>query len=208
MTLSIVARCLKTGDLGACTTTVNLAVGNRVPHVESNVGAICTQAYTNVLYGINGLKLLRLGFSPQTTLEAMLKEDQDRESRQVAIIDRYNRTAAFTGKECVERKGHLIGNCHVVAGNKLTASDVLDQVDEAFRRSKGNLADRLLRAIDVGVAAGGDERRTASAALLLAKQNQSEIPLSIQLRVDYHKDPIKELKRIFEEYRRIHTSTV
>jgi len=208
MTLSIVARCSKTGNLGACTTTANLAVGNRVPHVESNVGAICTQAYTNILYGTNGLKLLKLGLSPQTSLEAMLKEDQDRESRQVIIIDRYNRTAAFTGKECVERKGHLIGNCHVVAGNKLTTGDVLNQVDEGFRKSKGNLANRLLRAIEAGQAAGGDERGTASAALLVANKSQSEIPLHIQLRVDYHKDPIKELRRVFEEYMRIHASAV
>ncbi len=208
MTLSIVARCSKTGDLGACVTTVNLAVGNRVPHVESNVGAICTQAYTNVLYGINGLKLLKLGFSPQTALEAMLKEDQDRESRQVAIIDRYSRTAAFTGKECVEQKGHLVGNCHVIAGNKLTSEEVLDKVDEEFRKSKGNLANRLLRAIEAGQVAGGDERGTTSAALLVAKQNQSNIPPSIQLRVDYHKDPIKELRRIFEAYRNTHSSTL
>lgn len=206
MTLSIVARCSKTGDLGACTTTFNLAVGNRVPYVEPNVGAICTQAYTNVLYGINGLKLLKLGFSSQTALEAMLKEDEDRESRQVIIIDRYDRTAAFTGKECVERKGHLIGNYHVVAGNKLTAVDILDEVDEEFRKSKGNLANRLLRAIEAGQAADGD-KRGGSAALLVAKQSQSEIPSYIQLRVDYHEDPVKELRRVFEEYRRIYAST-
>jgi len=200
MTLSIVARCSKTGDLGACTTTLNLAVGNRVPHVEPNVGAICTQAYTN------GLKLLKSRFSPQTALEAMLKEDQDRESRQVIIIDRYDKTAAFTGKECVERKGHLIGNHHVVAGNKLTAVDVLDEVDKEFRKSKGNLANRLLRAIETGQAADGD-KRGGSAALLVAKQSQSEIPLHVQLRVDYHEDPVKELRRVFEEYRRIYAST-
>jgi uncharacterized Ntn-hydrolase superfamily protein len=206
MTLSIVARCSKTGDLGACTTTANLAVGNRVPHVESNVGAICTQAYTNILYGINGLKLLKLGFSPQTALEAMLKQDYNKESRQVAIIDTHNRTAAFTGKACVECKGHLIGDCHVVAGNKLTSHNVLHEVDEAFSKSEGNLSQRLLSAIEAGQAAGGDERGT-SAALLVAKHNQTETPLHVQLRVDHHTDPIKELRRVFEEYKRVYAST-
>jgi uncharacterized Ntn-hydrolase superfamily protein len=208
MTLSIVARCSKTGDLGACTTTANLAVGNRVPHVESNVGAICTQAYTNVLYGINGLKLLKLGFSPQTALEAMLKEDHDRESRQVIIVDANNRTAAFTGRECVERKGHLIGDCYVVAGNKLVSHNVLHEVDDAFTKSEGNLGLRLLKAIEGGQASGGDERGTSSAALLVAKSHKTETQLNISLRVDYHTNPIKELRRVFEEYKRIYTSTL
>ncbi len=202
MTLSIVASCLKTGDLGACTTTANLAVGNRVPHVESNVGAICTQAHTNVSYGIKGLKLLKLGFSPQTTLEALLKEDQDRESRQVAIIDNRNRTSAFTGKGCAKWKGHLIGSYHVVAGNKLTGSYVLDEVDKEFRKSKGNLANRLLRAIEAGEASGGNKQK--SAALLVAKRSEQKTPLYIQLHVEYHEDPIKELRRIFEAYVRSH----
>jgi uncharacterized Ntn-hydrolase superfamily protein len=208
MTLSIVARCSKTGDLGACTTTANLAVGNKVPHVESNVGAICTQAYINMSYGITGLKLLKLGFSPQTALEAMLKEDENRETRQVAIIDKYNRTAAFTGKSCAERKGHLIGDCHIVAGNKLSTNYVLDKVDEEFRKTKGNLANRLLRAIEAGLAEGRGEQEKTSAALLVAKQSKPEIPFHIQLRVDYHKDPIKELRLIFEEYKRTHNFSV
>ena len=208
MTLSIVARCSKTGNLGACTTTVNMAVGNRVPHVESNVGAICTQSYTKVSYGIKGLKLLKLGFSPQTTLEALLKEDPDRDSRQVAIIDRHNRTAAFTGTECPEPRGHLVGNCSVTIGNKLTSVEVLKKVNEEFNNSKGNLANKLLSAIEAGLIAGGDEKEKTSAALLVAKPNQSEKPLHMQLRVDYHEDPIKELRRIFEEYMRIHAYTI
>jgi uncharacterized Ntn-hydrolase superfamily protein len=208
MTLSIVARCSKTGDLGACTTTVNMAVGTRVPHVESNVGAICTQSYTNTSYGIKGLKLLKLGFSPQIALEAMLKEDPDYESRQVAIIDRYDRTAAYTGPECPEPRGHLFGNCSITIGNKLPSVEVLKKVEEEFNKTKGNLANRLLSAIEAGLIAGGDEKEKTSAALLVAKPNQSEKPLYIQLRVDYHEYPIKELRRIFEEYMRKHASKV
>ncbi len=208
MTLSIVARCSKTGDLGACTTTVNMAVGNRVPHVESNVGAICTQSYTNISYGIKGLQLLKLGFSPKITLEAMIKEDPDYESRQVAIIDRYNRTAAYTGPECPEPRGHLVGNCSIAIGNKLTSVEVLKKVNEGFNNSKGNLANRLLSAIESGLTAGGDEKEKTSAALLVAKPNQSQKSLHIQLRVDYHEYPIQELRRIFEKYIHTHVSTL
>jgi uncharacterized Ntn-hydrolase superfamily protein len=185
-----------------------MAVGNRVPHVESNVGAICTQAYTKISYGIKGLKLLQLGFSPQTTLEALLKEDPDRDSRQVAIIDSHNRTAAFTGIECPESKGHLVGDCSVTIGNKLTSLQVLDHVNDEFLSSKGNLANRLLSAIEAGLNTSGDENEKTSAALLVAEPNQSEKPLYIHLRVDYHEDPVKELRRIFEYYCRIHASTI
>lgn len=208
MTLSILGRCSKTGNLGACVTTVNMAVGNRVPHIESNVGVICTQAYTNISYGIKGLKLLKLGFSPQTTLEALLKEDPDRDSRQVAIIDNDNRTAAFTGIECPESKGHIIGDGFVTIGNKLTTTQVLNHVRDQFHNSKGNLANRLLSAIEAGLIAGGDENDKSSAALLVAEPNQSEKPLSIHLRVDYHYEPIKELRRIFEYYYRKHTQNI
>jgi uncharacterized Ntn-hydrolase superfamily protein len=208
MTLSIIARCAKNGNLGACVTTVKMGVGNRVPHVESNVGAICTQAYTNVSYGIKGLKLLKLGFSPQTTLEALLKEDPDRDSRQVAIIDNQNRTAAFTGTECTESKGQIIGDGFVIIGNKLTTTQVLDHVKNEFLSSGGNLANKLLSAIEAGLIAGGDENEKSSAALLVAEPNKTEKPLSLHLRVDYHKDPIKELRRIFEHYCRTHAPRV
>jgi uncharacterized Ntn-hydrolase superfamily protein len=208
MTLSIIARCAKNGNLGACVTTVKMGVGNRVPHVESNVGAICTQAYTNVSYGIKGLKLLKLGFSPQTTLEALLKEDPDRDSRQVAIIDNQNRTAAFTGTECTESKGQIIGDGFVIIGNKLTTTQVLDHVKNEFLSSGGNLANKLLSAIEAGLIAGGDENEKSSAALLVAEPNKTEKPLSLHLRVDYHKNPIKELRRIFEHYCRTHAPRV
>ncbi len=208
MTLSILAKCSETGNLGACVTTVNMAVGNRVPHIESNIGVICTQAYTKVSHGINGLKLLKLGFSPQTTLEALLKEDPDRDSRQVAIIDNHNRTAAFTGTECPESKGHIIGDCFIIIGNKLTTTQVLNHIEDEFLSCKGNLANRLLSAIEAGLTAGEDKNDKTSAALLVAEPNQSGKPPSIYLRVDYHKDPVKELRRFVEYDCRTHATII
>jgi uncharacterized Ntn-hydrolase superfamily protein len=195
----MVAICPKTLMLGVCVSTAAPAVGSRVPHVEAGVGAIATQAKTNIFYGKNGLKLLKAGLSPQAALETMLKEDPDRESRQVIIIDREGRTAAFTGKDTIIWKGHLVGENYVVAGNMLVGSQVIDTMAQTFRDSEGELAERFLEALEAGQAAGGDKRGKMSAALLIADQQRIEPRLILNLKVDKHHDPVKELKRIFEK---------
>ncbi|MEM2936845.1 MAG: DUF1028 domain-containing protein, partial [Candidatus Bathyarchaeia archaeon] len=139
-----------------------------VPHVEAGVGAIATQAHTNVLYGIEGLRLLKGGFPPQAALDAMLKRDPDREFRQVIIIDALGRTAAFTGKETQDWKGHRTGKDYAVAGNLLTGGEVLEAMAQSFEGSEGWLAERLMKALEAGQEAGGDRRGRVSAALLVA----------------------------------------
>ena len=195
----MVARCPKTLMLGVCVSTAVPAVGSRVPHIEAGVGAIATQAKTNISYGINGLKLLKAGLSPQAALETMLKEDPDRESRQVIVIDREGRTAAFTGNETISWKGHLVGENYVVAGNMLVGSQVVDAMAQTFRDSGGELAERLLKALEAGQEAGGDKRGRMSAALLIASQQRIEPRLILDLKVDKHQDPVKKLKKIFEK---------
>jgi len=198
MTFSIVARCSKTLVLGVGVSTAVPAVGSVVPHVEVDVGAIATQAQTNIFYGIEGLKLMKAGLSPQTALETMLSEDKEREKRQVVIIDAHGRTAAFTGRETVEWKGHLIGKDHIVAGNMLVGSPVLEAMTGAFEAEKGNLAERLLKALEAGQEAGGDRRGRMSAALLVAdKRWKSETRPLLDLRVDAHPNPVKELHRVY-----------
>jgi len=197
----MVARCPRASALGVCVSTAAPAVGSRVPHVEADVGAIATQARTNVLYGIEGLKMLKAGFSPEKTLEAVLKKDPDRESRQVIIIDKEGRKAAFTGKETVNWKGHLTGKDYVVAGNLLVGRRVLEAMAQAFERSEDLLADRLMRALEAGQEAGGDRRGRVSAALLVASKKNKGTPPILALRVDKHKDPVTELRRIFESYK-------
>jgi len=198
MTFSIIARCPKTLSLGVAVSTAVPAVGSVVPHVEVGVGAIATQAQTNVSYGIEGLKLLREGWSPQTALETMLQRDIDREKRQVIIIDAQGRTAAFTGRENVEWKGHMIGKDCVVAGNMLAGSRVIKAMVETFEATKGKLAERLLKALEAGQEAGGDKRGRMSAALLITgEQWISETRPVLDLRVDAHQDPVKELRRIY-----------
>jgi len=194
----MVARCAKTLALGVCVSTAVPAVGSRVPHVEGRVGAIATQAKTNIFYGTNGLKLLKAGLSPQAALEAMLKEDPDRESRQVIMIDGEGRTAAFTGKETLGWKGHLVGKDYVVAGNMLVGSKVIEVMARNFENSEGEFAERLLEALEAGQEAGGDKRGRMSAALLVADwEHRGNRPI-LDLRVDEHPNPVRELRRIFD----------
>lgn len=198
MTFSIVAFDSKTKTLGISVSTAIPAVGSAVPHVEAGVGAVATQAQTNVLHGIEGLKLLKMGLSPQAALETMLQGDIDREKRQVIIIDAQGRTAAFTGRENVEWKGHIIRKDCVVAGNMLAGSRVIKAMVETFEATKGKLAERLLKALEAGQEAGGDKRGRMSAALLVANEQWiSETRPVLDLRVDAHQDPVKELRRIY-----------
>jgi len=193
-----VARDIETKSLGVCVSTAVPAVGSIVPHIEADVGAIATQAQTNVIYGIEGLKLLKAGLSPKTVMDTMMSKDPEREKRQVIIIDAQGRTAAFTGIETVEWKGHLIGKNYIVAGNMLVGSRVLEAMTQAFEARKGNLAERLLKALETGQEAGGDKRGRMSAALLVAdKRWQSETRPLLNLRVDAHPDPVKELRRVY-----------
>jgi len=197
----MVARCPKTRKLGVCVSTAVPAVGSRVPHVEARVGAIATQGNTNILYGINGLKLLMKGLSPRAALETMLKEDPERESRQIIIIDKDGRTVAFTGKETIDWKGHLVGKDYAVAGNMLVGSKVIEAMAQTFESSKGELAERLLKALEAGQEAGGDKRGRMSAALLVAHKEKRGNRLILDLRVDEHPSPVEELRRIFEKGR-------
>jgi len=198
MTFSIVARDPKMKVLGVAVCTAMPAAGSVIPHAEGGVGAIATQAKTNVLYGIEGLKLLKSGFSPQAALETMLQRDVEREKRQVIIIDAQGRKAAFTGRENDEWKGHMVGKDCVTAGNTLAGNLLVKAMIETFEAAKGNLAERLLEALVVGQKAGGDKRGQLSAALLVAgEQCVSETRPVLDLRVDAHEDPVAELRRVY-----------
>jgi uncharacterized Ntn-hydrolase superfamily protein len=200
MTFSIVARCPKTRVLGVAVATAAPAVGSTVPHAEADVGAIATQAKTNITYGVKGLELLKQGFSPKVALEMMLKEDEERETRQIIIIDKKGRTAAFTGRETIEWKGHKTGKDYVVAGNILVREQVIEVMAKTFENSEGEFAERLLAALEAGQNAGGDKRGKTSAALLVVGKSLTEPRALISLRVDVHKEPVKELKRIYAEF--------
>lgn len=205
MTFSMVARCPITSALGVVTCTTGRAVGSAVPHGEEGVGAIATQATTNVFHGVNGLRLLRMGFEPRRVLESTLDLDPHPEFRQILIIDAQGRTAAHTGSENTDWKGHLEGENYVAGGNNIVGPEVLEAMVRAFEDSgEEPLYERLLRAVEEGEEAGGCNRPDHTAALLVVgveeKMKIFSRP-SLNLRVDSSDDPTKELRKVYESYR-------
>ncbi len=198
-TFSIVARDRKAGEFGVATATAAPCVGAFLPHAMEAVGAIATQAWVNVNLGYQGLELMRSGLSVRAALEALLAEDSGRTKRQVIGIDPRS-VFGFTGEECSEAKGHLLGDDFAVAGNILADSRVLERIASDFKRSKGELSERLLSAIEAGQEAGGDRRGKMSAALRIASPKPK---LYHDLRIDMHEDPVRELRRVYQQCQRL-----
>jgi uncharacterized Ntn-hydrolase superfamily protein len=198
-TFSIVAFDPKTGDLGVAVASRVLAVGAVVPYAQAGVGAIATQAFANTTYGPKGLALLRKGLTPEQVLKRLLTEDKDREHRQVGIVDAKGRAIAFTGKKCLPWAGHLVGKGYAVQGNILAGEQVVKAMAQAFENTKGELAERLMAALEAGESAGGDARGKQSAALLVVRKGGGYGGFDdryIDLRVDDHPEPVKELRRL------------
>ena len=198
-TFSIVAFDPKTGDLGVAVASKFLAVGSVVPYAKAGVGAIATQSFANTTFGPKGLELLRKGLTPSQVLKQLLASDKDREFRQVGIVDAKGRAAAFTGKKCLPWAGHIVGKGFAVQGNILAGEQVVKAMAKAFRETKGELAERLMAALEAGEQAGGDARGKQSAAILVVRKGAGYGGFDdryIDLRVDDHPEPIKELRRI------------
>jgi len=196
-TFSIVACCRQTNELGVAVSTAIPAVGAINPFAQAGVGAMTTQAVSNPYLGIDGLRLLGKGFSADEVLERLLRADIDREKRQLSIVDAQGRGAAYTGNEVEAWCGHRVGPGYVVAGNLLVSEETVIAMAEAYEGSQGTLGERLLVTLEAGQAAGGDKRGKVSAALLVVRDQ--EYPY-LNLRVDEHRQPVSELRRIFDLY--------
>lgn len=202
-TFSIVAFDPATGDLGVAVQSKFLAAGAVVPWARARVGAIATQSWANTSYGPRGLELLSLGLSAPEVVEILIAEDEGRDLRQVGIVDSRGRAAAYTGKGCSEWAGHVVGSGYACQGNILAGPRVVEAMAEAFEKGKGELAHRLLVALEAGQAAGGDRRGQQSAALLVVREKGGYGGFNdryIDLRVDDHSEPIKELRRLLNLY--------
>ncbi|MBR0757676.1 DUF1028 domain-containing protein [Bradyrhizobium jicamae] len=194
MTWSIIARDPATGQFGIAVATKFFAVGARVPHIAGGIGAIATQALVNPYYGIDGLTLLRAGKSPQEIVAALLAGDDGRESRQLHVMDAKGRIAAHSGQDCVDWYGHVTGDGFSIAGNMLAGAAVLDDTAKAYVTNAGlPFPQRLIAAMLAGEAAGGDKRGKQSAALLIHGDEEWS---ALDLRVDDHEDPLRELARL------------
>jgi len=194
MTWSIIARDTATGQIGIAVATRFFAVGARVPHIAAGLGGIATQALVNPYYGIDGIRMLRKGGSPQEIVSRLTGADDGRESRQLHILDAAGRIAAFTGKDCVDWCGHLAGEGFSIAGNMLAGADVLEETAKTYLAGESlPFARRLIAAMRAGEAAGGDKRGKQSAALLIHEREEWS---ALDLRVDDHDDPLAELERL------------
>jgi len=200
MTWSIVAHDPASGALAVAVATCAFAVGAHCPYVRSGVGAVSTQSITNRYLGPAILDLMARGVDPATAINSALTADHGRELRQVHAVDRHGRTAASTGRHCVEYCGDRTGPQFSVAGNMLAGEAVLAATVAAFAAGEElALPERLISALEAGERAGGDRRGRQSAALLLTT---SEDFADLDLRVDDHADPLGELARLLGIWRR------
>ncbi|QQS11663.1 MAG: DUF1028 domain-containing protein [Rhodospirillales bacterium] len=194
MTWSLVARDPATGAFGICVATRAFAVGARVPHIASGVGAIATQANTNALYGTRGLRLLRDGVPAADAVRLLTGADSGRDHRQLHIQDSRGGIAAHTGAACVPWCGHVVRATFSVAGNMLAGPQVVEETARAFEAGAGlPFPRRLIAALRAGEAVGGDKRGKQSAALKVF--STEEYP-DFDLRVDDHAEPLAELDRL------------
>jgi len=200
-TFSIVAYDPETKDLGVAVESKFFAVGAVVPWAKAGVGAIATQAFGNTTYGPKGLELLAGGKTPAEVIEMLTSSDEGRDRRQVGIVDAKGNVATYTGKGCNPWAGGKTGKYYAAQGNILVGEQVVAAMGEAFEKTKGELADRLLAALEAGQAAGGDSRGQQSAALVVVRENGGYAGFNdryVDLRVDDSPEPIKELARLLK----------
>jgi len=203
MTFSIVAYDPFKKEWGVAVQSKFVAVGAVVPFGKANVGAIATQAYANTSYGPRGLDLLEKGLTAEETIQQLIKDDVEREQRQVGIVDSYGNAASFTGKKCFDWAGHVIGENYACQGNILASDKVVTFMSEAFKSTTGDLIERFFAALEAAQEKGGDKRGREAAAILIVKEKgayDGGTDRYIDIRVDEHPTPIRELKKVFEIY--------
>jgi len=203
-TFSIVARDPETGDLGVAVQSHYFSVGPIVPWAEPGVGAVATQSLVEVSYGPRGLQMMSSGRGAKQTLEELLSQDQNKEVRQVAMIDSHGDVAAWTGKRCIPAAGDHVGTQYSVQANLMSNDKVWPAMAQAYETTKGDLAARLLAALEAGQKAGGDIRGQQSAAIVIVKGKRSNKPWQdriMDLRVEDNPHPIAELERLVRTWR-------
>ncbi|GAB4265152.1 DUF1028 domain-containing protein [Thermincola ferriacetica] len=194
----------KTGEIGVAVQSKFMAVGAIVPYGEAGTGIVATQSWANTSFGPDAMKLLKEGKSPQEILEILLAKDEHRELRQVGILSANGDSAAYTGKDCFPWAGHKTGPNFSCQGNILVGPETVEAMAETFIKTEGDLAERLLKALEAGTNAGGDKRGKQSAALVVLKEKGGYGGFNdryIDLRVDDHPEPVRELIRLHGLYK-------
>ena len=198
-TFSIVARDPVTGDLGVAVQSHWFSVGPTVPWAEAGVGAVATQSFVRIDYGPEGLALMKQGVPAPEVLKRLVAADDGRDVRQVAMIDAKGQVAAHTGSRCIQAAGHHVGASYSVQANLMVDAGVWPAMSKAFETTQGDLADRMLAALDAAQSAGGDIRGRQSAAMIIVKGTRSDKPWNdrlLELRVEDNPAPLVELRRL------------
>jgi len=197
--MSIIARDPQTGEMGVAVESHYFSVGPVAPWAEAGVGVVAAQAAAEPLYGQLGLEMMRYGKDAPAVLKALLAGDSASETRQVAIIDARGNVAAYTGSRTTQAAGHLTGKNYSVQGNTMSSEKVWPAMARAFEQKAGDLADRLLAALEAGQEAGGDIRGQQTAAIIVVSGTSTRRPWKdriFDLRVEDSLQPIIELKRL------------
>ncbi len=212
-TYSIAAYDPKTGDLGVAVQSKFFGVGTVVPWAKAGVGAVATQASANISYGPEGLKLLEEGKSPTEALAILTAADARRDHRQCGLVNAQGESAAYTGPSCYAFAGQRTGKNYAMQGNILASEQVLAAMETAFLKAQDDesaeLADWLVAALQAGEDAGGDSRGRQSAALLVVRDKAGYGGASdryIDLRVEDHPDPTRELARLLEIHKEFYAA--
>ncbi len=204
-TFSIVARDPVTGEMAVGVQSHWFSVGTAVSWGEAGVGVVATQSFINKSYGPKGLALMKNGKTAPEALSELLAADEGREVRQVAMIDVKGNVNSFTGKNCIDHAGNLVGKNYSVQSNMMLGDKVNAAMSKAFEGSEGKpLAERVLLALKAAQAAGGDIRGKQSAAILVVAGKTTGQPWNdrlIDLRVDDHSAPLDELDRLLRLFR-------
>ncbi|MDO8837269.1 MAG: DUF1028 domain-containing protein [Vicinamibacterales bacterium] len=200
-TFSIVARDPATGEMGVAVQSHWFSVGSIVTWAEAGVGAVATQSFVDPSYGFKGLQFMKDGVPPPDAQARLVEADAQRDGRQVAFVDAQGRVGAFTGANAIAAAGHSVGTQYSVQANMMANARVWPAMAQAFETTRGDLAARLLAALDAAQAAGGDIRGQQSAALLIVRPVPTGRPWAgadrvFDLRVEDHPEPIAELKRL------------
>jgi uncharacterized Ntn-hydrolase superfamily protein len=203
-TYSIVARDPQTGEMGVAVQSHWFSVGSIVGWGESGVGVIATQSFVNVSFGPRGLELLKQGKNAEEAVDELISQDDGKDVRQLAILSTSGNVAAYTGKNCIPGAGHIVGENYSVQANLMKNDKVWSAMAEAFENSTEPLAERMILSLEAAQNVGGDIRGKQSASILIVKGESSgkvwEDRL-IDLRVEDHPEPVKELKRLLRVFR-------
>jgi len=200
-TFSIVARDPNTHELGVAVASRFFSVGSVVPYASANAGAVATQANANVAWGPRGLELMQRSATAEETMKILIREDSDPSARQIGLVARDGSSATYSGPKCNAWAGGRSGPNYAVQGNILTGEAVVAAMEKTFLETKGTLARRIYAALSAGDAAGGDSRGRQSAVLIVVKDAagyNGNSDRAIDIRVDDHTDPFRELGRLLD----------